>query len=85
MVSETRKALRWIDLPLEMVSPALGILLVQDDEIRAGASPDTAVEHVSRLLAAAEADLLRRHRRIAPSTFEQPRRCTRVTLSRPAP
>jgi len=89
VVSETGKALRGSISTLEMVSPALGVLLVQDHEIRrglirAGASPEAAAQHVSRLLAAAEADLARCRQRIALWTFDQLQRRTRVTLSRPA-
>jgi hypothetical protein len=89
VVSETGKALRGSISTLEMVSPALGILLVQDHEIRrglvrAGASPESAAMHLRRLLATTEADLSRSRQRIALWTFDQLQRRTRVTVSRPA-
>jgi hypothetical protein len=72
-----------------MVSPALGVLLVQDHEIRrglirGGASPEAAATHLSRLLATTEADLTRSRQRIALWTVDKLHRRTRVTLSRPA-
>jgi hypothetical protein len=82
-VTEGGKALRGSVATLEIVSPAFGILLVHDQEIRrglirAGASPAAATAHVERLLASAAADIGRSRQRIALWTFEQLDRRTRL-------
>ena len=89
VVTETGKALRGSITTLEMVSPALGILLIQDREIRrglirSGTSPQTATEHLRRLVAAATADISRSRQRLALWTFDQLERRTQLTLNRAA-
>jgi hypothetical protein len=88
-VTENGKALRGSIATLEIVSPALGILLIQDHEIRrglirAGATPEAATAHIQRLLASATDDIGRSRQRIALWTFEQLQRRTRLTAGHPA-
>jgi hypothetical protein len=89
IVSESGKSLRGSIATLEIVSPALGVMLVQDEEIRrgqirAGATPASADRYLERLLAAVAADISRSRQRLALWTFAQLRRRTDVTITHPA-
>jgi hypothetical protein len=82
-VTESGKALRGSTATLEIVSPTLGILRIQDQEIgrgliRAGATPEAATAHVGRLLASAAYDIGRSRQRIALRTVSN---CTAVRAS----
>jgi hypothetical protein len=86
VVTETGKTLRGSIATLEMVSPALGILLIQDREIRrglirSGASPQAATAHVQRLVAAATADIAHSRQRLALWTFDQLERRSHFALN----
>ena len=88
-VSEGGKALRGSIATLEIVSPALGVLLVHDQEIRrglirAGAIPEAATAHAQRLLASAATDISRSRQRIALWTFAQLCRRTRLVVTNSA-
>jgi len=86
VVTETGKSLRGSISTLEMVSPALGILLIQDREIRrglirSGTSPQAATAHIKRLLAAAAADIARSRQRLVLWTFDELERRGHLTLN----
>jgi hypothetical protein len=74
IVSESQKALRGSVTTLEMVSPAFGLLLLHNEEIRrmlvgAGASPDQARNHVLRLKGQVEDLAARSRQRLEVWTF----------------
>jgi hypothetical protein len=88
-VTEGAKALRGSIATLEAVSPALGVLLIQEREIRrglirSGVAPEVATTHLNGLLRLAAADLSRSRQRIELWTFEQLQRRARLALGQSA-
>lgn len=88
-VTEGAKALRGSIATLEAVSPALGVLLIQEQEIRrglirAGKSPQAATAHANRMLRTAATDISRSRQRIELWTFEQLQRRARVAFNQSA-